>query len=419
MIEIAPSESAGPIVGPSATAATAAAAIPAPATYCVCVAGLRNAARIATRRIRDGAGRRRGSARGRQPGARDRCCRSTRERACPGSSARTPRSLPSAPRGARGSSGCTGGKRPTAGPSRHRMPADVRPGSARSPRCFRALRCRTGRSNTYAPLYAVGRPRRKSRTVRSLTRLELRTTSVEFACEDKPAPWYNSAMILILGMAALLQQGVYQGATSPPSGDTVGYWQQRVRYTVVATLDEAQTKLRGRGNARVRQQLAGHAARDVRPPVSERVSSGLEMERGRRARESRALSESRASPTTGTSDSPTPPVVDGTPVFVDYPGAPDSTVAHFKLAGAARAARLGAHRLRVGRAPVDGDATPGASRPHVRLCAVVSEGRGLRSRRLGAESARSGRRAVRRIRDVRRDDGRDATIRCSRRPAFR
>src|SRR5262249_4200767 len=26
-----------------------------------------------------------------------------------------------------------------------------------------------------------------------------------------------------------------------------------------------------------------------------------------------------------------PPVVNGTPVFVDYPGAPDSTVAHFKL----------------------------------------------------------------------------------------
>src|SRR5437867_7792115 len=51
----------------------------------------------------------------------------------------------------------------------------------------------------------------------------------------------------LLVATALLQQGVYQGNTSPASGDTLGYWQQRVGYTIVATLDEAQSKLHARG----------------------------------------------------------------------------------------------------------------------------------------------------------------------------
>ena len=56
-------------------------------------------------------------------------------------------------------------------------------------------------------------------------------------------------MILSLGLIALLQQqgpSSFQGATTPPSGDTTGYWQQRVHYQIVATLDEAQTKLHAR-----------------------------------------------------------------------------------------------------------------------------------------------------------------------------
>src|SRR5579871_326118 len=46
--------------------------------------------------------------------------------------------------------------------------------------------------------------------------------------------------------ASVLQQphpAPFRGATSPPSGDTVGYWQQHVHYEIVAKLDEAQTKL--------------------------------------------------------------------------------------------------------------------------------------------------------------------------------
>ncbi len=53
-------------------------------------------------------------------------------------------------------------------------------------------------------------------------------------------------------MAALLQQGVYQGATTPPSGDTTGYWQQHVHYQIVATLERRANKScrpRGRGSS--------------------------------------------------------------------------------------------------------------------------------------------------------------------------
>src|SRR5215471_15285458 len=53
-------------------------------------------------------------------------------------------------------------------------------------------------------------------------------------------------MIPVL-LAALLQQPTFQGATTPPSGDTLGYWQQHVHYTIVATLDEEQTRLRAHG----------------------------------------------------------------------------------------------------------------------------------------------------------------------------
>src|SRR5689334_11284008 len=57
--------------------------------------------------------------------------------------------------------------------------------------------------------------------------------------------------MLPLLFVALLQQPApqtsYQGATTPPSGDTIGYWQQRVHYTIVATLDESQSNLHSRG----------------------------------------------------------------------------------------------------------------------------------------------------------------------------
>src|SRR5919199_6740652 len=52
------------------------------------------------------------------------------------------------------------------------------------------------------------------------------------------------AHLLPLLFLLALQQGAF---TTPPSGDTVGYWQQRIAYRIVATLDEDARRLRARG----------------------------------------------------------------------------------------------------------------------------------------------------------------------------
>src|SRR5918912_3093281 len=51
-------------------------------------------------------------------------------------------------------------------------------------------------------------------------------------------------MVPFFPLLLAVQQGSY---SSPPSGDTVGYWQQRIAYRVVATLDEEGQRLRARG----------------------------------------------------------------------------------------------------------------------------------------------------------------------------
>src|SRR5580765_4012882 len=54
--------------------------------------------------------------------------------------------------------------------------------------------------------------------------------------------------------ALLLMQQVastaYTGNTSPPGGDTTGYWQQRVTYTIVAHLDEGLRGITATGSLR-------------------------------------------------------------------------------------------------------------------------------------------------------------------------
>jgi hypothetical protein len=134
----------------------------------------------------------------------------------------------------------------------------------------------------------------------------------------------------VIVTVALLQQGVYQGNTSPPSGDTVGYWQQRAAYTIVATLDEAQTKLRARGTLvyvnnspdTIREMYFHQYLNAFRPGSkwSERDD-----------RENRVRFQYLEEPDYGYERLTTPPLVNGTPVFVDYPGAPDSTVMHLRL----------------------------------------------------------------------------------------
>ena len=139
-------------------------------------------------------------------------------------------------------------------------------------------------------------------------------------------------------LTALLLQTPYQqpGAiknpaeSSPPTGDTVGYWQQRVHYRIVARLDEQATRLHARGELvyvnnspdTLREMYVHQYLNAFRP--GSKWSADDE-------REGRVRFQRLAEPDFGYERFTTPPSVDGTPVFIDYPGAPDSTVAHFRL----------------------------------------------------------------------------------------
>jgi hypothetical protein len=138
-------------------------------------------------------------------------------------------------------------------------------------------------------------------------------------------------------MVALLQQGAgqgtYLGATTPPSGDTVGYWQQRVGYTIVATLDESQTKLHARATLvyvnnspdTLREMYVHQYLNAFRP--GSKWSAADE-------RENRVRFQYLREPDFGYERFTAAPMVNGSPVVVDYPGVPDSTVAHFRLPAA-------------------------------------------------------------------------------------
>ena len=138
--------------------------------------------------------------------------------------------------------------------------------------------------------------------------------------------------------AALLLQTAYQqpGAvknpaeSSPATGDTVGYWQQHVRYRIVARLDEPAMRLRSRGelvyvnnSPDTLREMYFHQYLNAFRPGS-KWSAVDERER-------RVRFQNLAEPDYGYERFTSPPTVDGAPVFIDYPGAPDSTVVHFRL----------------------------------------------------------------------------------------
>src|SRR5215467_10833792 len=170
------------------------------------------------------------------------------------------------------------------------------------------------------------------------------TTHKKILRGDAPAQWCvslessvgfgrtgtNPPRMLPLLLLALLQQPRFQGATTPPSGDTLGYWQQHVRYTIVATLDEAQTKLHARGTLvyvnnspdPIREMFFHQYLNAFRPH-----SKWSEAD----DRENRERFQNLSAADIGYERFTQAPVVNGTPVIVDYPGAPDSTVAHFRL----------------------------------------------------------------------------------------
>jgi Peptidase family M1 domain len=152
-------------------------------------------------------------------------------------------------------------------------------------------------------------------------------------------PWGGQVqftMTPLLAILALLQQAPqqpvrpFQGASTPPSGDTAGYWQQRVGYTIVATLDEQQQQLRGRATMvyvnnspdTLREMYVHQYLNAFRP--GSKWSAADE-------RENRVRFQYLEEADIGYERFTIPPVVNGVPVITDYPGAPDSTVAHFKL----------------------------------------------------------------------------------------
>ena len=133
----------------------------------------------------------------------------------------------------------------------------------------------------------------------------------------------------MLGIAVLMQVAAAAG-TTPASGDTTGYWQQRVAYSIVAHLDEgllgftAQGRLLYVNNSPdTLREMYFHQYLNAFKPRSKWSASD--------ARENRLRFQDLREPNYGYERFVRAPTVDGVPTLVDYPGTPDSTVAHIRL----------------------------------------------------------------------------------------
>ena len=138
----------------------------------------------------------------------------------------------------------------------------------------------------------------------------------------------NLAATLALALQPQVVTGT--GLTSPANGDTTGYWQQRVHYTIVASLDERAQKVSARATLRyvnnspdTLREMYVHQYLNAFRPASlwGRVDE----------KEGRDRFQNLTEPDFGYERFTAPVQVNGTTVSVDYPGAPDSTVAHFRL----------------------------------------------------------------------------------------
>jgi hypothetical protein len=134
---------------------------------------------------------------------------------------------------------------------------------------------------------------------------------------------------LLIAMAYQEPQSV-TGNSSPVNGDTVGYWQQRVAYTIAAMLDERAQKVRASGtliyvnnSPDTLREMYVHQYLNAFRPGSEwsRVDE----------REGRDRFQRLEDPDYGYERFIAPVRVNGAAVVVEYPGAPDSTVARFAL----------------------------------------------------------------------------------------
>jgi hypothetical protein len=123
--------------------------------------------------------------------------------------------------------------------------------------------------------------------------------------------------------------------TSPADGDTVGYWQQRVHYRIVATLDEAAQRLRSTGELTyvnnspdtLRELFLHQHLNAFRP--------GSQWSRDDE-REGRVRFQQLQEPDFAYERFTSAPLIDGVGVIPVYPNAPDSTVVRLALPRALR-----------------------------------------------------------------------------------
>jgi hypothetical protein len=132
----------------------------------------------------------------------------------------------------------------------------------------------------------------------------------------------------MLGIALVLQ--IAAAGSSPPSGDTTGYWQQRVAYTAIVHLDEglrgfvAQGQLKYVNNSPdTLREMYFHQYLNAFKPGSKWSEAD--------ARENRVRFQNLREPDYGYERLTRAPSVNGVPTLVTYPGAPDSTVMLMRL----------------------------------------------------------------------------------------
>lgn len=139
-------------------------------------------------------------------------------------------------------------------------------------------------------------------------------------------------LIVLLCMAAGQSARLHaqRVGTSPADGDTVGYWQQRANYDIIARLDEPRQLIVATGTLKYTNnspdeltEMFVHQYLNAFRPYSKWSDAD--------EREGRLRFQNLEEPANGFERFTARPTVDGVPVVVEYPGAPDSTVARFAL----------------------------------------------------------------------------------------
>ena len=138
------------------------------------------------------------------------------------------------------------------------------------------------------------------------------------------------ALLLIMGQQLPVRPPTGTGLTSPSSGDTVGYWQQRVHYRITARLLEREQRIRAYGTLvyvnnspdTLREMYFHQYLNAFRPG-----SKWSEVDE----REGRVRFQNLEDPDFAYERFTRPLRVNGVEVTPTYPGAPDSTVARIAL----------------------------------------------------------------------------------------